>query len=144
MCRVVAHPCCTFAAWMIAKAIFLSFPHPRQFLLEIERWLKKFHYLCSSQARNFSPLPPGKRPLNWLRYNKLLCSIWALVGSLEQLRSLSYIYCIADKLTKEQWHRCMSNIRCRDTRPELKVRHVLWHCGFRYSLNVMCLPGNPT
>lgn len=50
---------------------------------------------------------------------------------------------MADKLTKEQRHHCMSNIHCSNTKPELKVRHALWCSGFRYRLNVKRLPGKP-
>lgn len=37
----------------------------------------------------------------------------------------------------------MSRIRARDTRPELLVRHYLWHAGFRYRLYPKNLPGKP-
>lgn len=37
----------------------------------------------------------------------------------------------------------MSRIRARDTRPELCVRHYLWHAGFRYRLCPRNLPGKP-
>ena len=46
-------------------------------------------------------------------------------------------------MTREQRHRCMSRIRGRDTKPELVVRHWLWHQGFRYRLYVKALPGRP-
>ena len=50
---------------------------------------------------------------------------------------------MADKMTREQRHRCMSRIRGRDTKPELVVRRWLWHQGFRYRLYVKSLPGRP-
>ncbi|MBR6033021.1 MAG: very short patch repair endonuclease [Bacteroidaceae bacterium] len=48
-----------------------------------------------------------------------------------------------DKLTPEQRHVCMSHIRSRDTKPELKVRRWLWSHGYRYRLNVKSVPGKP-
>ena len=50
---------------------------------------------------------------------------------------------MADKMTPEQRHRCMSRIRGRDTKPELVVRRWLWHQGYRYRLYVKTLPGRP-
>ena len=50
---------------------------------------------------------------------------------------------MTDTMTAEQRHRCMSHIRSRDTRPELKVRRWLWHHGYRYRLNVKSVPGKP-
>ena len=50
---------------------------------------------------------------------------------------------MADRMTPEQRHRCMSRIRGRDTKPELVVRRWLWHQGFRYRLHVRRLPGTP-
>ena len=50
---------------------------------------------------------------------------------------------MADKMTSEQRHRCMSRIRGRDTKPEMVVRRWLWHQGFRYRLYVKTLPGTP-
>lgn len=50
---------------------------------------------------------------------------------------------MADRMTPEQRHRCMSRIRGRDTKPELVVRRWLWHQGFRYRLYVKSLPGRP-
>lgn len=48
---------------------------------------------------------------------------------------------MADKMTAEQRHRCMSRIRSRDTKPEIIVRRWLWRQGYRYRLNVKRLPG---
>ncbi len=50
---------------------------------------------------------------------------------------------MADVMTPEQRHRCMSRIKGRDTKPELVVRRWLWHQGFRYRLYVKSLPGRP-
>ena len=50
---------------------------------------------------------------------------------------------MADRMTREQRHRCMSRIRGRDTKPEMVVRRWLWHQGFRYRLYVKALPGTP-
>ncbi len=50
---------------------------------------------------------------------------------------------MADRMTPEQRHHCMSSIRGRDTRPELAVRRSLFAEGFRYRLNVKALPGTP-
>ena len=50
---------------------------------------------------------------------------------------------MADKMTREQRHRCMSRIRGRDTKPELVVRRWLWRKGYRYRLYVKSLPGRP-
>lgn len=50
---------------------------------------------------------------------------------------------MADRMTPEQRHRCMSRIRGRDTKPELVVRRWLWRQGFRYRLYVKTLPGRP-
>lgn len=50
---------------------------------------------------------------------------------------------MADKMTPQQRHRCMSRIRSKDTRPELQVRRFLWHNGFRYRLHIRQLPGCP-
>ena len=66
---------------------------------------------------------------------------WFLFGIVLTL----YYLCrdMADKMTPEQRHRCMSRIRGRDTKPELVVRRWLWHQGFRYRLYVKALPGRP-
>ncbi len=50
---------------------------------------------------------------------------------------------MTDTMTAEQRHQCMSHIRSRDTKPELKVRRWLWHHGYRYRLNVKSVPGKP-
>lgn len=50
---------------------------------------------------------------------------------------------MADKFSKAQRHNCMSSIRNKGTKPELKLRHALWRLGFRYLVNVQRLPGSP-
>ena len=50
---------------------------------------------------------------------------------------------MADPLTHEQRHKCMSRIRAKDTKPEMMVRRYLHSRGFRYRLNVRRLPGTP-
>ncbi|MCR4931333.1 MAG: very short patch repair endonuclease [Bacteroidales bacterium] len=50
---------------------------------------------------------------------------------------------MTDKMTPEQRHKCMSHIRSKDTKPELKVRRWLWSHGYRYRLNVKSVPGKP-
>lgn len=48
-----------------------------------------------------------------------------------------------DRLTKEQRHRNMQNIKGKDTSIEIKLRKALWHKGYRYRKNVPTLPGKP-
>ena len=50
---------------------------------------------------------------------------------------------MTDTMTAEQRHRCMSHIRSKGTKPELKVRRWLWGHGYRYRLNVKSVPGKP-
>ena len=50
---------------------------------------------------------------------------------------------MADKLTPEQRHKCMSCIRSRNTKPEVLVRKFLFAQGFRFRINVRRLPGTP-
>lgn len=50
---------------------------------------------------------------------------------------------MTDRMTPAQRHRCMSHIRSKNTKPELKVRHWLWSHGYRYRLNVKSVPGKP-
>ena len=50
---------------------------------------------------------------------------------------------MTDRLTPAQRHRCMSHIRSRNTKPELKVRRWLWNHGYRYRLCVKSVPGKP-
>lgn len=46
-------------------------------------------------------------------------------------------------MTPSQRHNCMSHIRGKDTKPEIKVRQWLWRHGYRYRLNVKDIPGKP-
>jgi len=48
-----------------------------------------------------------------------------------------------DKLTKEQRHRNMQNIKNKDTKIELQLRKALWNKGYRYRKNYSKLPGKP-
>ncbi|MCR5191867.1 MAG: very short patch repair endonuclease [Bacteroidales bacterium] len=50
---------------------------------------------------------------------------------------------MTDTMTIEQRHNCMSHIRGKNTKPELKVRRWLWKNGYRYRLNVKSIPGKP-
>lgn len=50
---------------------------------------------------------------------------------------------MADKMTKEQRHKCMASIHSKNTKPELIVRKYLFAHGFRYRINVKKLPGKP-
>ena len=42
-----------------------------------------------------------------------------------------------------QRHYCMSQIKSKNTRPEILVRKFLFSRGFRYRINVKSLPGKP-
>ena len=46
-------------------------------------------------------------------------------------------------MTPEQRFKCMSHNRANNNSPELKLRHALWHMGFRYRVNDKRLPGSP-
>lgn len=48
-----------------------------------------------------------------------------------------------DRLTKEQRHKNMKNIKSKDTKIEIKLRKELWKRGYRYRKNYTLLPGNP-
>ena len=50
---------------------------------------------------------------------------------------------ILDRLTKEQRHKNMKNIKSKDTSIELKLRRELWNRGYRYRKNYAELPGKP-
>lgn len=50
---------------------------------------------------------------------------------------------MADIMTSQQRHNCMSRIRGKATKPELLVRSWLWKHGYRYRLNVNSVPGRP-
>lgn len=48
-----------------------------------------------------------------------------------------------DRLTKEQRHKNMSNIKNKDTGIEIMLRKALWEKGYRYRKNFKELPGKP-
>lgn len=48
-----------------------------------------------------------------------------------------------DRLTKEQRHKNMKNIKSKDTGIEVKLRKALWSKGYRYRKNDKRLPGKP-
>ncbi len=48
-----------------------------------------------------------------------------------------------DRLTKEQRHKNMKNIKSKDTSIEVKLRKALWDKGYRYRKNYYALPGKP-
>ncbi len=50
---------------------------------------------------------------------------------------------MADKMTPEQRHICMSHVRSKNTKPEMIVRRFLFAHGFRYRIHVSVLPGKP-
>jgi len=50
---------------------------------------------------------------------------------------------MADVLTPVQRHNCMSKIKGRDTKPEVKVRSWLHRNGYRFRVQKSDLPGKP-
>ncbi|MCM1083799.1 MAG: very short patch repair endonuclease [Clostridium sp.] len=48
-----------------------------------------------------------------------------------------------DRLTKEQRHKNMKNIKNKDTGIEITLRKELWNKGYRYRKNDKRLPGTP-
>ncbi|WP_082503791.1 very short patch repair endonuclease [Methylobacterium sp. Leaf117] len=50
---------------------------------------------------------------------------------------------MADRLTPEQRRLNMSRVRAKDTGPEMAVRRLLHHAGYRYRLHSRELPGRP-
>ena len=50
---------------------------------------------------------------------------------------------MSDRLTPEQRHKNMQNIRSKDTSIELKLRKALWERGIRYRKNFKELIGKP-
>lgn len=50
---------------------------------------------------------------------------------------------MADRISKEHRSWNMSQIRDRDTKPEIAVRSLLHRLGFRFRLHRSDLPGNP-
>lgn len=55
----------------------------------------------------------------------------------------SAIKTMPDTLTPDQRHRNMVAIHSSNTKPEVKLRRVLWRKGFRYRVNDRHLPGSP-
>ena len=50
---------------------------------------------------------------------------------------------MADRLTAEQRHKNMKNIKGKDTAIEITLRKALWHKGYRYRKNYKKLAGKP-
>jgi len=50
---------------------------------------------------------------------------------------------MSDPLTPSQRHICMSHIRSKNTKPEIRLRSELFKLGYRYRLNVKKLSGTP-
>lgn len=50
---------------------------------------------------------------------------------------------MTDIMTPEQRHFCMSQIKGKNTKPEIMVRKWLWRNGYRYRINDKRLPGKP-
>lgn len=48
-----------------------------------------------------------------------------------------------DNLTPEQRSYCMSCVRSKNTKPEVVVRKILTHLGYRYRLHCKDVPGRP-
>lgn len=48
-----------------------------------------------------------------------------------------------DKLNQDQRSYCMSQIRGKNTKPEMIVRSITYKLGFRYRLHYQKLPGKP-
>lgn len=48
-----------------------------------------------------------------------------------------------DNLNSSQRSKCMSHIRSKDTKIEVKLRKALWNRGYRYRKNYKELPGTP-
>ena len=50
---------------------------------------------------------------------------------------------MADTVSSAQRHYIMSQVHSTSTKPEIILRKSLWCQGFRYRVNVKCLPGTP-
>ena len=50
---------------------------------------------------------------------------------------------MSDVLSPDQRHKNMAAIHSSNTKPEVKLRHVLWGLGVRYRVNDKRLPGSP-
>jgi DNA mismatch endonuclease (patch repair protein) len=48
-----------------------------------------------------------------------------------------------DPLSKHDRSERMSRIRCRDTKPERRIRSLVYSLGYRYRLHYQGLPGKP-
>jgi DNA mismatch endonuclease (patch repair protein) len=48
-----------------------------------------------------------------------------------------------DKLTVKERSKNMAAVKAKNTKPEILVRKLLFHIGFRYRLNSSKLPGKP-
>lgn len=48
-----------------------------------------------------------------------------------------------DRLTPEQRHKTMQQIKSKDTKIEIMLRKALWGKGYRYRKNYIKLPGKP-
>lgn len=48
-----------------------------------------------------------------------------------------------DTLTRSERSSRMALVRCKDTKPEVAVRHLVHSLGYRYRLHVGTLPGHP-
>lgn len=58
-------------------------------------------------------------------------------------RQMLQIIGMVDKLTSEQRSRLMSQVRGKDTKPELVVRRLVHSLGYRFRLHRRDLPGSP-
>ncbi len=58
-------------------------------------------------------------------------------------RNYGEVSLLTDNLTKGQRAHCMSQVKGKDTRPELVVRRLVHALGFRYRLHRHDLPGCP-
>ena len=50
---------------------------------------------------------------------------------------------MADTMSPQQRHNCMSHIKAKNTKPEVLVRQYLHAAGFRFRIHVKKLPGCP-
>ena len=50
---------------------------------------------------------------------------------------------MSDVMTPSQRSRCMSRIRCANTKPEMTVRSMVHRMGYRFRLHRRDLPGRP-
>ncbi len=71
------------------------------------------------------------------KYNELLRKVYEFCNFAITIISM------ADTMTDAQRHHIMSQVHSASTRPELKLRHALWHLKFRFRVNDKHLPGKP-